>query len=307
MAMGLQPLAIESWIEIDDQFSHQLERKVELFREREPDVFVSLPSSRSAQEEVLALLVQHLLHYFPEYYQQQGSNLRNQITGQVWNLQNPAQPLALASQLVQEDLCVLQQCPAGPPNQNLPDQNRPDQNPPQEPPADLSHYCLTAASVCFPSRWDLRSKLGQPVSQIHQPVPTYQEKLARPVDRVFARFRPDYPAYRFNWSILETPELFLPQTHPYTGEPITAANAGALLWFRVERQTLRRLPQTQAILFTIRTYVTRLDQILTSPDLAQQLATTIQQIPPAVQTYKSLLPFRTALLEYLAAQAICSH
>lgn len=287
MAMGLQPLKLQDWIEIDRQFSDQLHRKAALFRDYPAEVFVSLPSSSSAQQEVLALLVQHLLDYFPACYQQQDHILRNLITGHIWNLQDVEQPLALASQLVQEDLCVLQQ---------IPPVVQPDL-------AEFSNYCLTAASVCFPSRWSLRSKLGQPVSQIHQPVPDYPEKLARPVDRVFARFRPDYPAYRFNWSILETPELFLPAALPYRGEPITAANAGELLWLRVERQTLRRLPQTQAILFTIRTYVNRLDQVVSSPELAQQLAATIEQIPPAMQTYKSLLPFRTALLDYLAGQA----
>lgn len=291
MAMGLQPLAIADWIEIDQQFSHQLQRKAALFREHQADVFVSLPSSTAAQQEVLTLLVQHLLHYFPTHYQQQGSTLQNLITGQVWQLQDVAQPLALASQLVQEDLCVLQPPPSD--SQQDPAQNW------AEGLIQGSSYCLTAASVCFPSRWHLRSKLGQPVSQIHQPVPGYPEKLARPVDQVFTRFRPDYPAYRFNWSILETPELFLPKAQPYAGEPITAANAGELLWFRVERQTLRRLPHSQAILFTIHTYVHRLDEVLSSPELAQQLAATIQQIPPALQIYKSLLPFRAALLNYL--------
>jgi dimethylamine monooxygenase subunit A len=285
MKMGLQPLAIQDWIEIDDQFSDQLQRKTELFREHEADVFVSLPTSRLAQQEVLFLLRQHLLDYFPSHYQQQGNSLQNRLTGQTWSLQDEPQPLALASRWVQEDLCLLQQATPAPQ-------------------ADLAQdpYCLTAASVCFPSRWNLRSKLGQPLSQIHQPVPDYQAKLSRPVDQVFARLRTDYPAYRFNWSILETPELFLPQSLPYAGEPITAANAGELLWLRVERQTLRRLPQTQAILFTIRTYVTRLDQVLTSPQIAQQLAATIQQIPPTLQSYKSLLPFRAALLDYLTIQ-----
>jgi hypothetical protein len=44
--------------------------------------------------------------------------------------------------------------------------------------------------------------------------------------------------------------------HPRTPVPdLTAENAGEKLWLRVERQTLRRLPATRAVVFTIRTLV----------------------------------------------------
>ena len=42
--------------------------------------------------------------------------------------------------------------------------------------------------------------------------------------------------------------------------PVTDENAGWRLHVRVERETLTRLPRTRAILFTIRTYVHRLDR-----------------------------------------------
>ncbi|MBW4464228.1 MAG: DUF3445 domain-containing protein [Pegethrix bostrychoides GSE-TBD4-15B] len=277
LKLGLKPLSLETWIDIDEQFGVELQLKQQLLNQRHGEVFVSLPESLSAQQEVLDLLVQHLLHYFPNHYRQRGNILDNLVTGEQWNLTAVEQPLDLAGRLVQEDLCLMQ--------------------------PDAETYCLSAASVCFPSRWDLRSKLGQELTQIHQPVPGYGEKLARPVNSFFARLKPEYPGWRLNWSIVDAPELHLPPQAVPALKPITAANAGQSLWLRIERQTLRRL-NSNAVLFTIRTYVHRLDHIIQQqPDATQfaaQLASAVQQIPSDVQVYKSIAPFRAALLGYLA-------
>jgi dimethylamine monooxygenase subunit A len=287
LAMNLKPLQLADWIEIDAEFERELELKSQLLEQRHADVFVSLPSSLPAQREVLDLLVNHLCEYFPERYRQHNDQLQNLSSEQVWEIVQPnhrspmqsgPEPLELASRLVQEDLCLMEQVEAG--SINAP-------------------YMLTAASVCFPSRWELQPKLGKPLTQIHQPVPAYDQKLANPVDQFFARLKSNHPVYRLNWSIVDSPDLFLESRFDTQPNPaITAANAGETLWLRVERQTLRRLPQTKAILFTIRTYINPLATCC-DPATATQLNHAIQQIPTAMQAYKSLAPIREALLSYL--------
>jgi len=272
LKLGLRPLQLEAWIEIDEQFGSELRLKQALLSQRHADLFVSLPTSLSAQQRVLDLLVQHLLRFFPEHYQQQGQSLQNLITGQVWNLAE-LEPLDLAGRLVQEDLCLMQ--------------------------AEAGVYRLTAASVCFPSRWEPRSKLGRELTQIHRPVPGYGDRLARPVDGFFDRLQPEHPGWRLNWSIVDSPDLcLLPREEPCSAL-ITATNAGQRLWLRIERQTLRRLAG-DVILFTIRTYVHRLDQIVRQPTVAAHLAAAIRQMPPEMQAYKTLASIRAVLLEYLA-------
>jgi len=55
----------------------------------------------------------------------------------------------------------------------------------------------------------------------------------------------------------------------------------------VERQTLRRLPKSKDILFTIRTYLTPVaDIILNDRVLAEQLAAAVRAWPPEVEKYK---------------------
>lgn len=276
LAMGLKPLRLQDWIEIDAAFAEELQLKQELLERRYVQVFAELPDSQIAQQEVLQLLVEHLLQYFPQYYQQQDGELCNLVTQQRWRLSDFAtKPLDLAGRLIQEDLCLM-----------LPIEQQ---------------YVLAAASVCFPSRWSLQEKIGQPIAEIHQQVPGYSDTLERPVNHFFDRLKPDYPGYRLNWGIVDSPNLFLDQHKSNTApDPtITSENAGERLWLRVERQTLRRLPVSNGVLFTIRTYVHPLSQLMHDPNVVQQLKTAIQQIPTAMQIYKNLLPMRSALVSYL--------
>lgn len=275
-AMGLKALSLEKWLEIDEEFIFHLQCKAQLLTNRYEDVFVALPGTQAAQEEVLQLLTEHLTTHFPEIYQPLDRGIYNLKTQESWGFGTFADaPLDLAGRLVQEDLCLL-----------LPHERG---------------YRLSAASVCFPLRWRLREKLGQPMGQIHQRVPDYTQKLEQPVDKVFARLREKFPGLRFNWSIVDSPDLFLEQDKLVTtfNAAITAENAGQALWLRVERQTLRRLPINQGILFTIRTHIYPLEQIAAMPQVARQLIQAVQSLQPAMQVYKNLLPFRDALLRYL--------
>jgi hypothetical protein len=68
---------------------------------------------------------------------------------------------------------------------------------------------------------------------------------------------------------------------------ITKDNAGQLMYLRVERQTLRRLPKSDTILFTIKTYTTKIEDVCRNePDTAKRLAGAIRNWPPEMIAYK---------------------
>lgn len=275
-AIGLKRLESRDWIEIDEYFVSDLEQKAWLLKNHPQKVFVTLPDTQLAQKEILNLLAKHLLSYFPEIYQPLEQGLYNLKTNHAWKFEEFSEnPLDLAGRLVQEDLCLL-----------LPGE---------------TGYALSAASVCFPLRWSLREKLGQPMGQIHQRVPDYAKKIERPVDSMFARLRDGFPGLRFNWSIVDSPDLYLAQDKQITefNPAITAENAGQSLWLRVERQTVRRLPESGGVSFTIRTFVYPLECVVAKPTVAKQLSQAVQALHPEMQVYKNLLPFRQALLRYL--------
>jgi hypothetical protein len=167
---------------------------------------------------------------------------------------------------------------------------------------DDGAYALTAALVCFPAHWCLAEKLGRPLSEIHGPVPGFGTRLGSAADRFFRNLTTERPVWRANWSVVESPTLFHPQPRPPL-PGLTAENAGELLWLRVERQTLRRLPETRAVIFTIRTLVRRLDEIAAAPAVARAMAARIREMEPGMAAYKGMPALRAPLLAWLDAVA----
>ena len=275
LAMGLSALDPAEWIEVDDRFARDLAERRRLLAECRDEVFAALPGSEAGQRETLDLLLEHLPRRFPELYEVADRRVRNRVTGEEFALDDSGMaPLELAGRLVQEDLCLMRPGAEG--------------------------YVLAAACLCFPSHWRLHDKLGQPMRAIHEPVPGFAERLGGPADRFLAAIRPERPVFRLNWGVTDSPELFAP--HGRERRPgTTAANAGARLWLRVERQTLRRLPRSGDVLFTIRTHLTPLAEVAGVPGAAAALVGRIEAMPPEFAAYKGLLPIREALLGYLRA------
>lgn len=183
-------------------------------------------------------------------------------------------PIDAAGRLVQEDLCVL---------------TRTD-----------GRWRLTAASVCFPSRWAPRQKLGLTLESIHDPVPGYPA-IAGPVDGSLDRLHVDRPVWRLNWSVLPSPDLCqLPEDYPRTGAGTTDYPGIDGLTFRVERQTLRRLPGTGAVAFTIRTYTAPLRQVVADPARAADLRATLAAVGPEQAGYKGWTHWLDRLVADLA-------
>jgi len=276
--MGLKALDLSEWIEVDEHFAAQLTKRRALLEQRRAEVLATLPESEPGQAEVLELLLDHLPIRFPEHYAWDDGEVAIQATGERFSPRAwPGAPLELAGRLVQDDLCLMQRSDAG--------------------------YRLVAGVLCFPSHWRLADKLGRPLDLIHAPVPGFGERLAATVDRFFDGIRVERPVWRVNWSLSDTPELFLPPEHRGHPRPITAADAGERLWLRLERQTLRRLPRSGDVLFTIHTYVEPLGAALDSAPAARALAERVREMPEAMARYKSIWPIRGPLLAWLDRRA----
>ena len=184
------------------------------------------------------------------------------------------EPLRRAGLLVQEDLCWLLPSAAG--------------------------HRLVAAFVAFPARWRLADKIGQPMAAIHGPVPDANARLGGPIERLFATLAVDRPLWRANWSILDDPDLHQPEPKA-RHRPIDAA--GGALFVRVERQTLRRLPATGAVLFTIHSFVQPLAEVAADPEAARALADRLDEMPAAMRAYKNLETLRPAVQRCLRERA----
>jgi len=279
MVMALTTVPESTWFELDARYDQEMAERRRLLTEQHSDVFGSLPMSDAARAETLAALVANLTMHASHWFSRDGNALRNKLTGEVWDLDAPlCDPLELAGRLVQEDLCIIQETEQGP--------------------------MFSAAVLCFPSRWRLHEKLGKPLTQVHGPVPFYGERLAGPVDRFMAKVKPGHIASRLNWSVLDDPAMFQPggKWREQRDAAITPDNAGERLYLRVERQTLRRLPETGAVLFGIRVHSYPLAEAITTSDAAVRLAEAVRALPEATVHYKSLRVFGPALLGWLDAR-----
>jgi dimethylamine monooxygenase subunit A len=274
MAMDLVSVPDAAWFEFDQLYGSEMAERRRLLATAHGEVFAALPVSDAARAEALEMIVAALTTHHPCWFSRDGAVVRNQLTGEVFQV-GVIDPLELAGRLVQEDLCLIQNGADGP--------------------------VFTAAVLCFPSRWRLMDKIGKPLSAVHGPVPLYAERLARPVDRFMRNLKPGHIASRLNWSVLDDPALFQPggKWRMAGSSDITAENAGGRVFLRVERQTLRRLPMSEAVLFGIRVHVYPLGRVIDGRDRAAVLAEAVRALPADIQHYKSLLPFRAALLEWL--------
>jgi hypothetical protein len=279
MAMDLVSVPEAEWFEFDHLYPTEMAERRRLLATAHAEVFAATPASDAARLEALELITAALTRHHPDWFTQDRADLRNHLTGEAWQ-PGSLDPLECAGRLVQEDLCLIQNTDEG--------------------------TVFTAAVLCFPSRWRLLEKLGKPLAAVHGPVPFYGDRLARPVDRFMRHLRPGHIASRLNWSVLDDPALFQPggKWRVETASGITPQNAGQRVFLRVERQTLRRLPATGAVLFGIRVHVYPLQQVIDRPERAAALAEAVRALPAEVQHYKSLLPFRSALLQWLDHRAV---
>ncbi len=154
---------------------------------------------------------------------------------------------------------------------------------------------LVAGSVCFPTRWTLAEKVGRPISAIHAPVPGLAEDVGDRIDSFVARLRPGVGSWRSNWSILPTDELCLPGHH----RDLPVVDSPDQLWFRTERQTLRRLPVGAGVLFTIGIDVQPLSIFRMDRWASADLADRIESLPEPFLAYKGLTASHQDIVEYL--------
>ena len=141
-----------------------------------------------------------------------------------------------------------------------------------------------------------------------------EEKLQPSLTRFFRRLSPSSPVQRNNWSIQVLPPTPTPSLSPIplqleelawsegTLGPEDMLGVGQRpeppkplperIRLRVERQTLRRLPRSGAIVFTIRVYMTPLAEL--GPGEAGRLAAAIRGVKEQEAVYRFVCgSFRT--------------
>jgi dimethylamine monooxygenase subunit A len=263
--IGLKPLDPATWIDVDQHFDSYIAEKHRLYTEETSNVLASAPESEAAQQEVLELIVDHFSHHVRHPGEGRDDDLRGT-------------KIAAAGLLIQEDLVIMQKL---------------DED-----------WCLTAASLCFPSAWNLHEKFMRPMQDIHGPVPGFGPgtRNASLINRMFDNLRVEQPVIRWNWSLYGDNKLYHPASDNQMKNRFGEGKIDGRVFMRLERQTLRKLPKTGAILFTIRIYIDPLEVLATHADgktLAQAIADQLDALTPEELGYKGLVGEKQQLMARL--------
>lgn len=257
--LGLRPLELADWIQIDERFDAEVAAKQRVSERFPSTVFRALdgPDVDRAAAETYELVTAHLRTLDPQRF------------AHVPESPGDRHDLEAAGRLVQEDLVLLVE-------------------------RDGRLVC-GGGSVCFPNRWHLAGKVGLTMAQIHAPVHQLNEQLEQPIDRTMERLTVERPFWRLGYGLLDTNALY--QAVDGTAEPISDSVDPSDYYLRVERETLRRLPITGSILFTIRTYINPLHDVRAAA--ATRLADALDAMPPGVADYKKLSDVGPAIAQWL--------
>jgi hypothetical protein len=278
-SIGLTPIDEAGWIEQDALLGEQLALKETILAQERAAAFGALGGSEGGQGEVLRLLSAHLPAHFPQTYRRDGETMWIAPGDRLVALSGePA--LLSAARLVQEDLLLMRR--------------------------DAGGWRLVAGALCFPSTWVLTEKLGRDMDAIHAPAPGFAGWMADMVARIFDNLKPDQLVERFNWSIYGDAQLRYAQSKQDPLQRFPPARPVTHAHVRVERQTLRRLPESGDILFTVRVHVDPTAAFATHPQgraLARALHDQLDALTPEQLAYKGIIEARERLLDALATLA----
>ena len=257
LKLGLRPRQESCWLPRKNLFGNDTERdeqillKQHLFAYNHADIFAAFPSANAASLELLNMVCEQITayHHAPQP-----------------KLDHTQHPLEAAARLIPEDLLLL-----APRHQNN---------------SDDPSWHLEAAALAFPAHWVLAEKMGRPMQMIHQPVPHYEERLARPVDRFFTTMKIGPISSRMNWSLQIGRDLFTPRR--VSRKAASSNHDFHQLFLRIENQTLRKLPNTENVAFTIRTHILPMTLWQDDRDALQSLADMMQNMSPATKLYKGV-------------------
>ena len=226
---GVKPIPLEDWLVRDEVFAAQMQLRDSLIDDRPDDLHAFLDQGRPAAKECLTLVLEHLAND-PGYAMTGDHVIRPD--GIKVEIDRDA-PLLTLGRLVQSDFCIMEEGPDG--------------------------HVLTGAILCFPGSWTLAEKIGRPLFAIHTPVREYDENVGARVQRLFDAIQPDKLLMRANAIRHEDPSLYHPRRE---SDPASVRRGGPDgKYIRSERQVLRRLPTTGAVVFSIHTTVIPIDRL----------------------------------------------
>lgn len=282
--VGLQAISPREWLIPDDHYVNDMRAKREQFARAPERFYKTLPGSLAAQRELRGMVVSHLVEDHGELFSLSDGRLIAKADGNTWDPQDEsAEPLWQLSDFIQEDFVLLEEAGGRP--------------------------TITAASNAYSSSGRLVASVGRDIHWAHEPVPTLTPTLGSRIDRILQSVHEAAPCARFNWQLTPLGSIFFPHDpHAANNEALKAVSAQlskdpslapSLLYMRVERQTLRRLPETRGVAFSIHTYSDPLAALIPDAVSREALLALLKTYPRERLKYNEMDTIQGAVITWL--------
>lgn len=276
------------WFDIDEHYRSEMAERARVL-DHDPRRCIVMPHMQQAAWDTVEMLMTHLADDYPELFSlsrdgarwtwhNRALDLRHSFTfGDAATL--PYEPLEYITRQVQGDFALLDQRDG-----------------------DLF---MDAGMVTSPADWSLAFDAGMSFKEWHAPVPmAHQMGVFERALKYLLNIQVDRPARRLNWTMTVNPRLDTsPETYHEWGHErgmVTPDNVARMVHLRVELQFMPRLPRSNALLFSIRTYLISLEELATNPAWACRLHRVLRDLPDAIADYKGLTRYRRTVVDWLA-------
>ncbi|MGE0053530.1 MAG: DUF3445 domain-containing protein [Hyphomicrobium sp.] len=285
---GPKGSAYEFPIDIDEHYvSDVRDRAITL--NLDPLRCQSLPHMLTAEWDLLELLMTSMSESYPDHFTltRDGDNWHwinrplgiehKFVFGAIATL--PHKPMEYITRQCQGDFCILDQ--------------------------RVGDLWIDAGMVTSQADWSLDFDIGMSFMEWHAPVPlAHQVGVFERALKFLLNMQLGRPVRRLNWTMTINPRLDTsPETYPQWGKDrttVTQQNVGDKVHLRVELQGLWRLPRSNAIVFSIRGYLIKMNELVTVPKWGRRMHRVLRDLHPEIADYKGMSRYRDTTIAWLS-------
>ncbi|KAJ4363614.1 hypothetical protein N0V83_009910 [Neocucurbitaria cava] len=264
--MSLTKLEPDWWLELENTYEQRIKQRQDLYADHGKAVLQALPGSELACKELMEMSLQFLCARYPHYFTLDKENMifHNSILKTETDL-NTTHPLHVLLNNVPEDFAIML---------------RDDQT---------GTYLFRAGIICSALGWNVGTKIGMRLHEIHAPIPDYKEKMQFSMDRYFAKKPTDKSIQRGSWGLEVDQPLYMPPGHPdekhreYQMADLDLSRCH----LRVDWQTLRRLPLSAGVVFNFKALFTPIEDFRREPYIPGLVLKVLNDGKKSLMEYKN--------------------
>lgn len=165
--MSLTKLETNWWLELEANYIDRIAQRKSLYAEHGPSVLQWLPGSELACKELMEMAMQFLCARYPQYFSlsKDKKTFNNNLLGLKSNIREK-HPLLIMLDHVPEDFAIMLRNP------------------------ETGYYHFRAGMICSALGWNVGTKIGMQLHQIHAPIPDYRDKMQFSMDRYVINLLP---------------------------------------------------------------------------------------------------------------------